>query len=72
MKKEPISCKVLSTTKTQRKRGSSMSNLNTELLNTLLKNESVDEFFRQLLEDAINDLLQAELSIVSRVLCKLS
>lgn len=39
-----------------------MSNLNTELLNTLLKNESVDEFFRQLLEDAINDLLQAELS----------
>lgn len=39
-----------------------MSNLNTELMNTLLKNESIDEFFRQQLETAINALLQCELS----------
>ena len=39
-----------------------MSNLNTELMNALLKGDSVDEFFLQHLETAINDLLQAELS----------
>lgn len=39
-----------------------MFNLNTELTKTLLANESLDEFFRQHLEIAINDLLQAELS----------
>lgn len=39
-----------------------MSNLNTELMNVLLKNGSVDDFFRQCLEDAVNDLLQAELT----------
>lgn len=40
----------------------SMSNLNTELMNALLKGDSIDEFFLQHLETAINDLLQAELS----------
>lgn len=39
-----------------------MSNLNTELMTTLLKNESIDEFFRSHLEEAINELLQHELS----------
>lgn len=39
-----------------------MSNLNTELMSTLLKNEPVEEFFRQQLETAINSLLQCELS----------
>ena len=39
-----------------------MSNLNTELMNTLLKNESIEEFFRQQLETAINALLQCEFS----------
>jgi len=39
-----------------------MSNLNTELMETLLKNESLDEFFRSHLEKAINDLLQSELT----------
>ena len=37
-----------------------MSNLNTELMETLLKNDSLDEFFRSHLEKAINDLLQNE------------
>ena len=39
-----------------------MSNLSTELMDTLLKNESLDEFFRSHLEKAINDLLQNELT----------
>ena len=39
-----------------------MLNLNTELMNVLLKNESIDEFFRQQLEMAMNSLLQSELS----------
>ncbi len=39
-----------------------MSNLNTELMNALLENASLDEFFRQHLEKAVNDILQAELS----------
>lgn len=39
-----------------------MDNLNTELMKTLLENGSVEEFFRQTLEDALNNLLQAELS----------
>ena len=39
-----------------------MSYLNTELMKALLKNDSVDEFFRQQLETAINDLLQAEIT----------
>lgn len=39
-----------------------MSNLNTELMKALLKNDSIDEFFRQHLEKAVNDILQAELS----------
>ncbi len=39
-----------------------MSNLNTELMETLLKNGSLDEFFRSHLEKAINDLLQNELT----------
>ena len=40
-----------------------MSNLNTELMTALLKNDSLDEFFRQHLENAMNDLLQAELTV---------
>ena len=39
-----------------------MSNLTTELMNSLLKNEPVEEFFRQHLELAINGLLQHELA----------
>lgn len=39
-----------------------MSNLSTERMETLLKNESLDEFFRSHLEKAINDLLQNELT----------
>lgn len=39
-----------------------MSNLNTELMSALLNNDSLDDFFRQHLETAINDLLQAELT----------
>lgn len=39
-----------------------MSNLNTELMTALLKKESLDDFFRSHLEDAINDLLQNELT----------
>ena len=39
-----------------------MSDLNTKLMETLLKNGSVDDFFRTMLEEAINNLLQAELS----------
>lgn len=39
-----------------------MSNLNTELMKALLKNDSLDEFFREHLENAMNDLLQAELT----------
>ena len=39
-----------------------MSNLTTELMNSLLKNEPVEEFFRQHLEMAINSLLQHELA----------
>ena len=40
-----------------------MSNLNTELMTALLKNDSLDEFFRKHLENAVNDLLQAELTV---------
>lgn len=39
-----------------------MSELNTELMTALLKNESLDEFFRSHLENAINDLLRIELT----------
>jgi putative transposase len=39
-----------------------MSYLNTELLSTLLNNESVDEIFRQELESATNELLTTELT----------
>jgi Transposase and inactivated derivatives len=39
-----------------------MSNLNTELMKTLLENKSLDEFFRSHLEEAMNDLLQNELT----------
>lgn len=39
-----------------------MSDLNTKLMETLLKNGSVDEFFRELLEEALNHLFEAELS----------
>lgn len=39
-----------------------MSNLNTELTEALLKNESIDEFFRSHLEKAMNDLLKIELT----------
>ena len=39
-----------------------MSNLNTELMTALLNNESVEEVFRSHLEEAVNDLLQAELT----------
>lgn len=39
-----------------------MPNLNTELMETLLKNESLDEFFSSHLEKAINGLLKNELS----------
>ena len=44
------------------KRGSHMSNLNTELMTALLKNESIDEVFRSHLETAMNDLLKIELT----------
>ena len=37
-----------------------MSNLNTELMTALLKNESIDEVFRSHLEVAMNDLLKIE------------
>ena len=37
-----------------------MSNLNTELMTSLLKNESIDEVFRSHLEAAMNDLLKIE------------
>ena len=39
-----------------------MSNLNTELMTALLKNESIDEVFRSHLEAAMNDLLKIELT----------
>lgn len=39
-----------------------MTDLNTELMQALLKNESLDEFFRAHLEKAVNDLLQNELT----------
>ena len=39
-----------------------MSNLNTELMTALLKNESLDEVFRNCLEEAVNGILWAELS----------
>lgn len=39
-----------------------MSNLNTDLMTALLKNESLDEFFRLHLEEAINELFQNELT----------
>ena len=39
-----------------------MSYLNTELMKVLLQNNSVDEFFRQQLETAVNDLLKAEIT----------
>ena len=38
-----------------------MSNLNTELMTALLKNESIDEVFRSHLEAAMNDLPKIEL-----------
>ena len=38
-----------------------MSDVNTKILNALLKNESVEEVFRQELETAINQLLITEL-----------
>jgi len=39
-----------------------MSNLNTELVAALLNNESVEEVFRSHLEEAVNNLLKAELT----------
>jgi putative transposase len=39
-----------------------MSNLSTNLLSALLKNESVDEVFRVELENAVNELLSTELT----------
>lgn len=39
-----------------------MNEFNTELLETLLKNESLEEFFRSHLENAINELLKLELT----------
>ena len=39
-----------------------MSDHNTELTAALLKNESLDEFFRSHLETAMNDLLKTELT----------
>ena len=39
-----------------------MSNLNTELISALLKNESIDEVFRSHLENAMNNLLKIELT----------
>lgn len=39
-----------------------MTNLNTELMKTLLENKSLDEFFRAHLEEAVNNLLQNELT----------
>lgn len=39
-----------------------MSNLNTELIAALLKNQSIEEVFRSHLETAINELLKIELT----------
>lgn len=39
-----------------------MSELNTELMSALLKNESLDEVFRSHLETAMNELLKIELT----------
>ena len=39
-----------------------MSNLNTKLMQALVEKRSVEDVFRQELEDAINQLLKAELS----------
>lgn len=39
-----------------------MNELNTELMNAFMKNESLDEVFRSHLETAVNDLLKIELS----------
>lgn len=39
-----------------------MSNLNTELMTALLKNESIDEVFCSQLEAAMNELLKIELT----------
>lgn len=39
-----------------------MSNVNTNLLKALAENQSVAEFFRKELEDAVNQLLKTELS----------
>ena len=39
-----------------------MSDLNTELMSALLKNESIAEVFRSHLEDAMNSLLKIELA----------
>ena len=39
-----------------------MSDLNTELMSALLKNESIEEVFRSHLEDAMNSLLKIELT----------
>ena len=39
-----------------------MSNLNTELMTALLKNESIDEVFRSHLEAAMNNLLKIKLT----------
>ena len=47
---------------TQEREVPRMSYFNTELMKTLLQNDSVDEFFRRQLESAINELFQAELT----------
>ncbi len=40
-----------------------MTQFTTELLNFLAQKQDIDEFFRSSLEKAMNDLLQAELSV---------
>ena len=39
-----------------------MSELNTELMTALLKNESLDDVFRSHLETAVNEVLKIELT----------
>ena len=45
-----------------------MSDLNMKLIETLLKNGAVDCFFRTMFEEAINNLLQAELRVFAALL----
>ncbi len=39
-----------------------MTNISTNLMSALLNNQSIDEFFRSELENAVNELLSNELT----------